>query len=152
EPQKLVADHMEGDFQTPDKTARPSFLYILGDIVYFFGAASEYNAQFYDPYRSYPAPIFAIPGNHDGDIDYTQPNPPESLAAYMENFCADKPVIGRAAADVNRDTMTQPGAYWTLDTPFVRFIGIYSNVPEGGAVVPPQTQWVASELRAAKRD
>ncbi len=149
DPQKLVSDHMEDDFQTPDKSARPSFFYILGDIVYFYGAESEYHSQFYDPYRSYPAPIFAIPGNHDGDLDLTQPNRPLSLAAYMQNFCSVTPVIDPAAGDVDRHTMTQPGAYWTLDTPFVRFIGIYSNVPEGGEVIPPQTQWIASELRAA---
>lgn len=47
---------------------RPSFLYHLGDVVYFYGEASNYYPQFYEPYAFYPVPIFAIPGNHDGDI------------------------------------------------------------------------------------
>jgi acid phosphatase type 7 len=152
-PQRLVSDHMEDDFQTPDQSARPSFFYILGDIVYFYGAESEYYGQFYEPYQHYPAPIFAIPGNHDGDVDLTQPPPlPESLAAYMENFCSEEPTISPAAGNVDRHTMTQPGPYWTLETPFVRFIGIYSNVPEGGVVIPPQTYWIRDELIAAKAD
>ena len=47
----------------------PSFFYHLGDVVYFTGARSSYYDQFYDPYLHYAAPIFAIPGNHDGDLD-----------------------------------------------------------------------------------
>jgi predicted phosphodiesterase len=43
-------------------------LYHLGDVVYSFGEAAYYYDQFYDPFRNYPAPIFAVPGNHDGMV------------------------------------------------------------------------------------
>ena len=40
----------------------------LGDVVYDFGEATyDYN-KFYDPFRNYPDPIFATPGNHDSSI------------------------------------------------------------------------------------
>ncbi len=68
ENQKIVEIAMESDFKHKDKTKIPSFFYHLGDIVYKFGEASEYNSQFYEPYEFYPSPIFAIPGNKDGSI------------------------------------------------------------------------------------
>ncbi len=56
---------------------KPAFLFHLGDVVYDFGEAQYYYDQFYEPYRNYPAPIFAIPGNHDGFI---VPNtPPDQI-------------------------------------------------------------------------
>src|SRR5438128_594149 len=66
--QQITAMAMEEDFNYPDITMRPSLFYHLGDVVYFYGETSEYYSQFYDPYVHYPAPIFAIPGNHDGDM------------------------------------------------------------------------------------
>jgi hypothetical protein len=37
-----------------------------------------------------------------------------------------------------RSAMTQPGAYFTLDAPFVSIIGLYSNVLEGPGVISSQ--------------
>jgi acid phosphatase type 7 len=68
EHQKIVEIAMESDFKHKDKTKIPSFFYHLGDVIYKFGEASEYNPQFYEPYEFYPGPIFAIPGNKDGSI------------------------------------------------------------------------------------
>ncbi len=48
--------------------------------------------------------------------------------------------------------MTQPNVYWTLLTPLVNIIGLYSNVPEGGEIKPPQTDWLVSELKAMLKD
>jgi Calcineurin-like phosphoesterase len=45
----------------------PAFFYHLGDVVYYDGEHASYYQQFYDTYLHYPAPIFAIPGNHDFD-------------------------------------------------------------------------------------
>ncbi len=147
--QQLVAAHMEDDFAAPDPAARPAFFYHLGDVVYYYGQASEYYAQFYDPYVHYPAPIFAIPGNHDGDLfDTSVP----SLAAFVENFCASSPHLSSESGDSGRDTMTQPNAYWTLDTPFVTFVGLYTNVPEGGWVDNDQIAWFEAELTNAPQD
>ena len=66
EPQEIVSMWMEHDFDAADPP--PSFFYHLGDVVYFEGARSSYYDQFYDPYLHYAAPIFAIGGNHDGDL------------------------------------------------------------------------------------
>src|SRR5437773_2315750 len=65
-PQQVVAMQMAADFAAKP-AERPALFYHLGDVVYFFGEASEYYPQFYEAYADYPAPIVAIPGNHDGD-------------------------------------------------------------------------------------
>jgi Calcineurin-like phosphoesterase len=65
---ELVADKMVSDYNDTDPRGVPSFLYHLGDVVYSFGESQYYYDQFYDPFRNYPAPIFAVPGNHDGMV------------------------------------------------------------------------------------
>src|SRR5262249_32648321 len=65
-PQLLVSKKMEEQLHVA-AASRPAFFYIPGDVVYFNGQAEEYYPQFYHPYENYTAPIFAIPGNHDGD-------------------------------------------------------------------------------------
>ncbi|HLX57056.1 MAG TPA: metallophosphoesterase [Ktedonobacteraceae bacterium] len=147
--QEIVVMHMDTDLSVTDPTARPVFFYHLGDVVYYYGQASEYYSQFYEPYMHYAAPILGIPGNHDGDlIDTSVP----SLAAFVENFCATTPHLSTESGDSGRDTMTQPNVYWTLDTPFITFVGMYTNVPEGGWVDANQTAWLASELTNAPQD
>lgn len=152
EPQQIVSDHLERDVQESPGRKRlvPAFLYLLGDVVYFFGAASEYQTQFYDPYIHYSPPIFAIPGNHDGDVDPHNPQP--TLAAFVENFCAAAPRITPEAGESTRESMTQPNVYWTLEAPFVTIIGLYSNVPEGGQLDVHQIGWLESEIASAPKD
>ena len=147
--QQIVAYQMEQQLYTPDPADIPAFFYHLGDVVYYYGDSSEYYAQFYEPYAHYSAPIFAIPGNHDGDVlDQSMP----SLAAFVENFCSPVPHLTQEAGDVPRDTMTQPNVYWTLDAPFLTLIGLYTNVPEGGQIDETQMQWLVSELQNAPRE
>ncbi|HLX39354.1 MAG TPA: metallophosphoesterase, partial [Ktedonobacteraceae bacterium] len=107
--------------------------------------------QFYEPYMHYDVPIFSIPGNHDGDIDPSNSSVP-SLAAFVENFCATESHLSSEAGDSGRDTMTQPNVYWTLETPFVTFIGLYTNVPEGGWMDNDQIAWLQSELSGAPQN
>lgn len=149
QPQRIVASHMERDFDGSDAASHPAFFYNLGDVVYYYGEANQYYSQFYEPYERYPAPILAIPGNHDGDV---LPNSAPSLAAFVENFCASNPHLTSEAGDVNRDAMTEPNVYWTLDTPFVTIIGLYTNVPEGGWMDAQQLAWLHSELSGAPSD
>ncbi|HET8842912.1 MAG TPA: metallophosphoesterase [Ktedonobacteraceae bacterium] len=144
--QRIVAGHMEKDFDSPGAATHPAFFYNLGDVVYYYGEASQYYSQFYEPYQLYPAPILAIPGNHDGDV---LNNSAPSLAAFVENFCASNPHLTNEAGDVARDAMTEPNVYWTLDTPFVTIIGLYTNVPEGGWLDAQQIAWLSSELSNA---
>lgn len=48
--------------------------------------------------------------------------------------------------------MTQPNVYWTLLTPLASIVGLYSNVPEGGEIRDPQTQWLIEELQSLPAD
>jgi hypothetical protein len=150
-PQQNVADAMEKDFGQTGGDA-PSFFYILGDVIYYYGEAANYYPQFYEPYIHYPAPIFAIPGNHDGDLPVPAPANVNSLDAFVDNFCATTPHITTDAGPVDRDAMTQPNVYWTLLTPYSTMIGLYSNVPEGGVIKPDQLAWLVSELSGAATD
>ncbi|HTV83644.1 MAG TPA: metallophosphoesterase [Acidobacteriaceae bacterium] len=133
ETQNLVSDKMVADFHEANLADVPSFFYHLGDVVYYFGEAAYYYDQFYEPFREYPAPIVAIPGNHDGVIWKGDPAP--SLAAFLRNFCTAAPAPSPDAGGLLRTTMIQPGVYFTLEAPFVRFLGLYSNVLEDPGVI-----------------
>jgi hypothetical protein len=135
--QSLVADKMVTDFNEANPADVPSFYFQLGDVVYYFGEATYYYDQFYEPYREYPAPILAIPGNHDGVV-YTKDSA-TSLEAFIANFCAAAPVHSPDAGTLNRTTMIQPGVYFTFEAPFVRIFGLYSNVLEDPGVISGQT-------------
>lgn len=148
-PQTLVAKGMEGDFDPKAKPGNnPAFLYICGDCVYFNGEVKEYYNQFYRPYEFYPAAIFAVPGNHDGE------NLPgdNSLTGFLRNFCATQPVKMPESGDSHRTAMVQPNVYWTLVTPMASFVGLYSNVPEGGEIKAPQTDWLIEQLKSLPTD
>ena len=157
-----VADRMVEDFGDPNPADRPAFFYHLGDVVYNFGENQYYYDQFYEPYRNYPAPIFAIPGNHDGMV-YTS-DQAKSLEAFLQQFCTAQPVHPPQAGGLIRTTMTQPGVYFTLEAPFVTIIGLYSNAlemfgkisSEGGRypqIGDDQLHFLTSELKriAAER-
>jgi len=133
ETQNLVSDKMVADFQEANAADVPSFFYHLGDVVYYFGEAAYYYDQFYEPFRDYPAPIVAIPGNHDGVV--WQGDPAPSLAAFLRNFCTSAPAPSPDAGGLLRTTMIQPGVYFTFEAPFVRFLGLYSNVLEDPGVI-----------------
>lgn len=136
ETQSLVADKMVSDFDEANSADVPSFFFHLGDVVYYFGEATYYYDQFYEPFRAYPAPILAIPGNHDGVI---YPKDTETtLEAFLRNFCAANPTTSPDAGMLSRTTMIQPGVYFTFDAPFVRILGLYSNVLEDPGVISSQ--------------
>jgi len=146
--QRRVAKFLENDCDRPDPANKPSFLFHLGDVIYVRGEATSYYSQFYDAYEYYPAPIFAIPGNHDGEFNAQVP----SLEAFVRNFCSREPMQSPDALDVERDTMTQPNVYFSLHTPLATIIGLYSNVPEGGIIESEQVEWLIAELQQAPAD
>jgi hypothetical protein len=133
-----------------------SFWYHLGDVVYYFGQEQYYFEQFYDPYRNYNAPIFAIPGNHDGAV--YQGETAKSLDAFIANFCTSVPTRNPDGQGAVRTTMDQPGVYFSLNAPFVKLIGLYSNTSEGGTegvianskVGDAQLNFLKQQLAAAK--
>ncbi|HLX83628.1 MAG TPA: metallophosphoesterase [Terriglobales bacterium] len=136
--ENTAVDKMLSDFVDETPEAVPQFFYNLGDIVYSFGEHKYYYDQFYEAYRNYSRPIFAIPGNHDG-IVLPKPagsgNPMDSLAAFLANFCAPGFAHAPDAMGLSRTTMIQPGVYFTLEAPFVRILGIYSNMLENPGVI-----------------
>jgi 3',5'-cyclic AMP phosphodiesterase CpdA len=150
--QTLVAHSMQAQVEAAPASDKPAFFYNLGDVVYFNGQSSDYSWQFYEPYQYYQPYIFAIAGNHDGDIRTRRNDPPvtePTLTGFMNNFCDDSP---REIQPYHRDTMTQPYVYWTLDAPFVTIIGLYSNIDgtldgRGGF---EQKRWLREQLLAAK--
>jgi len=152
--QFAVADAMADD-QTNNGA---SFWYHLGDVVYYFGQEQYYFEQFYDPYRDYNAPIFAIPGNHDGVV--YKGETAKSLDAFRANFCASQPTRSPDSQGAVRTTMDQPGVYFTLNAPFVKFIGLYSNTSEGptegvianSKVGDTQLTFLQQQLTAAKAE
>ena len=127
-------------------------------MVYYFGQDQYYFEQFYDPYRNYNAPIFAIPGNHDGAIFSGETA--KSLDAFVANFCTSQPTNNPDSQGAARTTMDQPGVYFTLNAPFVKFIGLYSNTGEGGTqgvianaqIGNAQLDFLQQQLAAAKAE
>jgi len=153
ETQTAVAEAMESQMATGEAADAPSFAYHLGDVIYFNGQSEFYTSQFYDPYKYYPGPIFAIPGNHDGDTLTRRNDPPDeetTLYGFMQNFCAPY----ARHIDAYRSTMTQPYVYWVLDAPLLTIIGLYSNV-EGTLDARgtfEQHKWLQDQLAAAPKD
>src|SRR5580704_14860557 len=162
ENEEEVADAMAHDVATggPDG---PAFFFHLGDVIYNFGEAQYYYDQFYDPYRAYDRPIFAIPGNHDGMVFGQGSSAPQvpTLDAFIANFCAPMPGPSPDSGGLMRSVMTQPGVCFTLDAPFVSIIGLYSNVMDSGGgiissqgghfpIVDDQLDFLKSELTRLK--
>jgi hypothetical protein len=135
---RVVAARMVKDFEgLPGGIGRPSFLFLLGDVIVNFGEAKYYYDQFYSPFRNYPAPIFAIAGNHDGIIELGGAARP--LDAFLANFAAEKPFHRSPdALELERTAQIQPGVYFTFEAPFVRILALYSNVSELSGVISSQ--------------
>jgi hypothetical protein len=152
--QFAVADAMAADVGT----SGAAFWFHLGDVVYYFGQEQYYFEQFYDPYRDYNAPIFAIPGNHDGAL--FKGETAGTLSAFLSNFCDTAPNHSPDSQGAVRTTMDQPGVYFTLNAPLVKFIGLYSNTGEGsteGTISGPkvgnaQLTFLQQQLAAAKAE
>jgi Calcineurin-like phosphoesterase len=149
EVQEALARAMEAQFGA-NTNDNPAFFYHLGDVIYYNGQIEAYPAQFYEPYQYYPAVIFAIPGNHDGDTHVRPNDAPDtepSLYGFTENFCATQ----RTPLSAYRDAMTQPYVFWTLKAPFVTIIGLYGNVDGtlDGPGAAAQHQWLRDQLAQA---
>ena len=108
-----------------------AFWYHLGDVVYYFGQDQYYFEQFLTtPIATSNAPIFAIPGNHDG-ARCLRMKPRESLDAFVAN-CLQRsathtiPIAsGAASAPPLRTSLASISP---LNAPFVKvLIGLYSE-------------------------
>jgi hypothetical protein len=151
--QDAIAAAMQAQIDNADAASKPRFLFHLGDVVYFNGQSENYLSQFYEPYQYYGAPIFAIPGNHDGDTAIRkgdQPDNETTLFGFMENFCSPVPQF----LFKHRQTMTQPYCYWKMEAPFVHFIGLYSNVDGllDARGTSQQQNWFIEQLKTVPAD
>ena len=147
--QNNVAEQMVAQINATDP-ASPQFCYHVGDVVYFTGMHDDYYAQFYEPYSAYPVPILAIPGNHDGEVD--DPSKQTSLDGWAAYFMQAHPDVDPISKDAPRVGLSLPNAYWTLNTPYATFVGMYTNVPEHGSVDSIQQQWLTNEFATAPTD
>ncbi|MEU0056787.1 metallophosphoesterase [Streptomyces sp. NPDC006334] len=166
----VIGDTGEGD--DPQYAVVPGFLKVAqdtsfavlaSDVIYPVGSADDYDAKFFRPYRDYPAPIYAIPGNHDWY---------EDLGAFMRVFCGDAPPLpaepkprpltrawlrsllwhrprpgdgqrleeARALRSAPGQQAVQPGPYWAIDAGPVRIVGIDTGLL--GTVDAEQGAWL----------
>lgn len=144
QPQRDVVAAMTAELNGP---APVDFFYHLGDVVYPHGEAAHYASQFFAAYAPYTAPIFAVPGNHDGEVSrFTRA---EALEPFVKTFCSPALPLHEASAGPSRPIVAQPNVYWTLVHEWLWIIGLYTNVPEGGQLAADQLGWLIDELRAA---
>ncbi|MFF2205687.1 metallophosphoesterase family protein [Streptomyces sp. NPDC058145] len=147
------------------------FAVIASDVIYPVGSADDYGTKFFRPYQDYPAPIYAVPGNHDWY---------EDLGAFMRVFCADapppapeprprpltrawwrtllwhraRPVDGqnlsgaRALRSAPEQRAVQPGPYWAIDAGPVRIVGIDTGLL--GTIDAEQGAWLREVSRGPK--
>ena len=127
------------------------FLYHLGDLVYPHGEQDGYRSQFWGPYADYRAPIFAVPGNHDADRKAVR-EPLHAGSVRRDVLLATRRRCTTPRYAPPRPPSRQPNVYWTLVHPWLRIIGLYTNVPEGGQLAGDQLAWLVGELRAAPAD
>ncbi|MGW2523443.1 metallophosphoesterase family protein [Streptomyces sp. NPDC001617] len=139
------------------------FAVVTSDVIYPVGSADDYGTKFFRPYQDYPAPIYAIPGNHDWY---------EDLGAFMRVFCGDTPPLppgprprpltgawwrsllwhrprptdGQHLDEVRKlrsssaQQAVQPGPYWAIDAGPLRLIGIDTGLL--GTIDAEQGAWL----------
>jgi Calcineurin-like phosphoesterase len=148
------------------------FVAIMSDVNYPAGNVNEYEQKFYRPYRDYPGPIYAIPGNHDWydelrgfmfhlcglddmappELTYDRGQP--AWKRQLHRFLWRRPDPPDAAqASVRAEWRSLPGQhsgqrapYWTIETDPVRIVGIDTGIL--GGLDREQGEW----LREVSRD
>ncbi|MCI0685725.1 MAG: metallophosphoesterase, partial [Sporichthyaceae bacterium] len=178
----LLGDPGEGDMSqyavVPGMNrigAGTAFTILCSDVVYPTGVGDDYGRKFFQPYQAYPAPMYAVPGNHDWY---------DGLGGFMRVFC-DAPALEPLAADdpeyarprrfsrawlrerlwsptraIDEELLSrsrglrgqpgqqahQPGPYWVLDAGPLRIVGIDTGI--AGDLDAEQGDW----LRAVSAD
>jgi hypothetical protein len=140
--------------------AGTSLMIIASDVIYPVGSINDYPVKFFRPYQKYPAPIYAVPGNHDWY---------DGLGGFMRVFCDAtgqpaprwsgrggrlarllwrRPAVpdearlaaGRALRAAPEQQATLPGPYWAIDTPALRIVGIDTGIE--GDIDAEQGAWL----------
>lgn len=78
--------------------ADTDFMVICSDVIYPAGDAEDYESKFYEPYKDYPSPIYALPGNHDWY---------DGLAGFMYHLCGARTPPGAETPSSPTDWLRQ---------------------------------------------
>jgi hypothetical protein len=150
-------------------SAGTEFLFICSDVIYPAGGIGSYRDRFFRPYSNYPAPIYAVPGNHDWYDDLAgfmfhfcgmEERPPvraESVRGWFRNLLSSKPSPAdpadvaemRALRPSPAQQARQPGPYFAIDAGPVRLVAIDTGIT--GAIDRDQAEWLRRVSRASDR-
>ena len=153
--------------------ADADFMVICSDVIYPAGDVDEYVPKFYFPYRDFPGPIYALPGNHDWYDD---------LMSFMVHFCGApalppepaRPVptfsrewarrllwrrpkqaspsalaAGRALRPRDPSRSLQPGSYFAIETGPLLIVGIDTGIT--GGIDADQARWLRETSTASAK-
>ncbi|MEH0416379.1 metallophosphoesterase family protein [Streptomyces sp. B21-083] len=165
----VIGDTGEGD--APQYAVVPGFLragqdtaftVLASDVIYPVGATDDYGTKFFRPYQDYPAPVYAIPGNHDWYEDLNgfmrvfcdapplpaEPAPRVLTPAWLRSLLWHRPStvdeqrLAEAAElrSAPAQQAVQPGPYWAIDAGPIRVIGIDTGLL--GTLDAEQGRWL----------
>jgi hypothetical protein len=144
------------------------FMVIMSDVIYPAGCINEYEEKHYRPYRDYPRPIYAIPGNHDwyddlhgfmfhlcglGEHEGYEPTWSRGVPRWKRLLhrrmwrSPEKPMPGIEAMrgtwrPLASQQSSQRTPYWTIELDHVRLVGIDTGIT--GGIDRDQGQWLRS--------
>jgi hypothetical protein len=147
------------------------FMLICSDVIYPAGGALEYAYKFCWPYRHYPRPIYALPGNHDwydglrGFMAYFcgQTSAPPRLRRslfsraglrdrlWLEESEPDDVVKRQFLQTLRQESSQQallPGPYYRISTGRLDLIAIDTGID--GTIDAAQGDWLRQISRGAK--
>jgi hypothetical protein len=148
------------------------FMFIISDVIYPAGGIDEYENKFYRPYKDYPGPIYAIPGNHDWYDDLTgfmftfcgMPDPPARPAGpgpaasrLLRHLLWRRAPQGhadviermRALRPTPEQRKQQPGSYVAIEAGPVVLVAIDTGII--GGIDRDQGEWLRRVSRASPK-
>jgi hypothetical protein len=147
------------------------FMVICSDVIYPAGGILEYAYKFSWPYRHYPRPIYALPGNHDwydglrGFMAYfcgqtfAPPHPRRFLFSraglldrlWLEESEPDDPVKRQFLHQLRQQASQQarlPGPYYRIRTGPLDIVAIDTGID--GTIDAAQGEWLRHISRSPK--
>ncbi len=165
----VLGDTGEGDASqlavVPALEARADgtdFLFIASDVIYPAGGVNDYRRKFFEPYKDYPRPIYAVPGNHDWYDDGVgfmywfcgaEQAPRRPRARFLTRAWL-RDLIWRRAPKVDEQDARemrklrpresqearQPAPYFAIDAGPLRLVGIDTGIT--GTIDREQAEWL----------
>jgi Calcineurin-like phosphoesterase len=174
----VLGDAGEGDISQyapmsiiESMAAGTDFMVICSDVIYPAGGTQEYAYKHCWPYRDYPRPIYALPGNHDwydslrGFMAYfcgqacTPPRPRRSVFSraglldrlWLEDRELDDPGKRQFLQTLRQESSQQarlPGPYYRISTGPLDLIAIDTGID--GTIDAAQGDWLRHISRSPK--